>query len=232
MGALSQNVNGLNYLHNGEIPSEINYFTNPDDEFFMQMALTSNSRALIGNRGQKYCMEAFSNLELSYDDVTTHAEGSMEVSLGDCIIHFVEVVFNFFPYSLMNFQFLEEIFQTFVMPEVETLLNSLQGKFFCRRGATRLLEVITDLLWPNSKLIVVESEERQLEEKIVTEKQAISSLARFIENKSKFINSQQAFKMSAEIISSFRDQEINKHLIFCFVDSVLLKLYQSRGKAK
>lgn len=230
MGAIPQNLNGLNYLYNGEIPSEISLFSNQDeDEEVSELPLNSHWRNLAGKRQR---MSTFSALQLSYDDVTDHDDLSTEISAGDCIIHFIEVVFNFFPYSLMNFQFLEELFRTFLMPEVEKVMKNLEGKFFCRRGATRFLEIVTDLLWPNSKLIVVDTTQRQLEEKISTEKEAITSLARFIEKKSKFINSQQAFKMSAEIVSSFRDQEINKHLIFCFIDSVMLKLFQSKGETK
>ena len=118
------------------------------------------------------------------------------------------------------------------MPEVETILKNLQGQFFCTRGATQFIGVITDLLWPNSKLLEVDTEERLLEEKISTEKEATCLLAAFFENKSKFINNQQAFKTSAEIISSFRDQKINKHLMFCFIDNIMLKLFGSKTETK
>ena len=180
---------------------------------------------------KKQKLETLSSLEPSHDDVIgCEKPVSADISFGHCIIHFVQVVFNFFPYTLMNFQFLEKIFHTFLVPEVEAILKSLQGKFFCTRGAAQFIGVIIDLLWPNSKLLEVDTEERLLEEKISTEKEATCLLAAFFEKNSKFINSQQAFKTSAEIISSFRDQKINKHLMFCFIDSIMLKLFNAKNR--
>ena len=141
------------------------------------------------------------------------------------ILSFGQILFNFLPYNLTKFCFLQDIIFLLIGNRITAQIEALKRELLNVSMARKLVQLVTNFIWPNSKLVELDDQERKLEDKIMTEKQTIRQLTQILLKSKGQLSENNAMKVAFEVVSSFKDSTINKHLIFCVLDAIFNVVY-------
>ena len=142
------------------------------------------------------------------------------------ILNLGQILFHFMPYTILKFHFLQDILFLVMGNRLSALIDELKSDLCSFQLVRKVVNVITEFLWPNGKLIEINPEERTLEDKIKTEKEAIRLISKLLLKSKAQLSENNSMKIAFELISSFKDVTINKHIFFCVLDAIFNVVYK------